>query len=305
MHASDITRRLALLACLLLLVAPLRAQDDDGGDEDDPFLGQPGMGQPGMPGQPGQPFDPMDPTGTGGGKSGPGTDPEMGMKVHQQTAAALLQWSWDHGYVPSRAGDKPISEKEAIVALAGHDERPMLLLRECTTCERDDHKMLLRELVNDKTIVYGRWYHAVKLPADSLKPESPFHSFFTARLPTHLVVATADGNVVGELGVRAKPAELWKLLGSGLKKSYKKDPDAAVKGMLVVLDELDACEKALTKSEDELIRMKGLKEPPLKDIEKLEAKKKLLTEQRTKLIDKARVLDDLQLKPLAPPAPGG
>lgn len=300
MPASDLARRLAALACLLLLVAPVRAQDDDG-SEDDPFL-DPNL--PGQPGGPNQPLDPNDPM-LGGAKGGPMTDPEMGMKVHQQTAAALLQWSWDHGYVPSREGEKPLSEKDAILALAGHDERPMLLLRECSSCQRDDHKMLMQELVNDKTIVYGRWYHCVKLPADSIKPDSPFHSFFTARLPTHVVVATADGNVVGELGVRAKPAELWKLLSSGLKKSYKKDPDAAVKGMLVTLDDLDLCEKDLAKAEDEVIRMKALKDPPLKDIEKLEAKKKLLTEQRVKLIDKARALDDLQLKPLAPPAAGG
>jgi hypothetical protein len=308
MRASDIARRLAVLACLLLLLAPLRAQDD-GGDEDgdDPTLGQPGM--PGGVG--GIPLDPNEPGGGGnlggdtGGNGNGGDGQPITVKRHQWTALQLLQWTWDHGYAPSREGDKPLAEKDAVLALAGHDERPMILLRECTSCARDDHKMLVKELGNDKTALYARWYHSVKLPADSLKPDSPFHEFFTARLPPHLLVATADGTVVGELGPRAKPAELWKLLSSGLKKTYRKDPDAAVKSLLAILDELDLCEKELGKLEDQLIKLKAVKDTPPRDLEKLEEKKKLLTDQRTALVDKARLLDDLQLRSATPAAPGG
>jgi hypothetical protein len=300
MSVSVVARRLAVATCLLMLAVPLCAQDDGSGD--DPTLGNPTPGN--GPGQNGNPPDPTDPGTMNGGGNGNGTGSQIVVKKHQWTAQQLLNWTWDHGYAPSQSGAAPLSEKDAILAMAGHDPRPLLILRECGGCDRDDHKLIEKELANDKTAVYARWYHSVKLPTDVLQPDSPFHAFFTARIPPHMLVATADGTVVGELSSRAKEAELWKLLGSALRKTYKKDPDAAVKSFLGVLDDLDLCEKELGKTEDDLIKLKATKDAVPRDIAKLEDRKKALTDQRTALVAKAKVLDDLQLKSAQPGANG-
>jgi hypothetical protein len=297
---ESVARRLVVAACLLLLAVPVCAQDD-GDNGDDPTLGGPTPGQGNGKGQNGNPTDPADPGSMNGGGNGNGTGQPIVVKKHQWTAQQLLNWTWDHGYAPGAA---VLSEKDALLAMAGHDPRPLLILRECGGCDRDDHKLIEKELANDKTAVYARWYHSVKLPSDVLKPDSPFHAFFTTRIPPHMLVATADGTVVGELSSRAKEAELWKLLGSALRKTYKKDPDAAVKGFLGVLDDLDLCEKELGKTDDDLIKLKATKDASPKDIAKLEDRKKTLTDQRTALVAKAKLLDDLQLKSAQPGANG-
>lgn len=270
------------LACVLLFAAAPRAQDDGG---EDPFSGN----GPGVPGTNGQ-----DDNGI------------LKPKKRGWTSQQLLKWEFDAGYAPSKPGAPPLPVKDALVALAGHDPRPLLVMRECNGCDRDDHKLMEKAQADDRTIVYARWYHSVRVSADVLKPDHPFHALFEGKTPPHMLVATLDGSLVTEIGARANLAQLCKNLAGVLRKAYKKDPDAAAKAMLALLDEFDRCDIGLSDTEDQLIQVTKAKGAESKDAKKLADQKKLLTDERTAALAKGKLLDDLGLKTAEPAAaPGG
>jgi len=265
---------------LVALVLPATAQDE-GGDEDDggTWLGEPGMIPPVN--------DPMRP------------------KERQWTARQLLRWEWDIAYVRREEGEQPLEPEAAIVSLAERDLRPLLIVRDCHGCGLAGHELVAAEQAGERTMLLGRWFHPVKVSDDVLDKAHPFHALFEGKLPPHLVVATQDGSSVSPLPTRARQEQMWKLLAGVLRKSYRKDPDAAVKRMLQLLDEWDRHDALLVELTDKLAALRQAEAPDEREIQKLEVRKKEVEDERMALLEEGKALDDLGLKVAAPAAPGG
>ena len=265
--------------CLLLALAfPLAAQDD-GDDDGGAWLDQPGM----IP---------------------PINDPTR-PKERQWTARQLLLWEWDVAYVRRQEGEKPLAPKEALVALADRDERPLLVVRDCRGCKQDAHELVVAEQSGERTMLLGRWFHAVRISDDVLEETHPYHALFDAKLPPHVVAATADGANLAALSARASKAQLWKLLSGVLRKAYRKDPDAAVKRMLELLDEWDERDALLVELTDKLAELRQASAPDEREIAKVEERKKAVEAERWALLEEGKALDDLGLIVRAAPVPGG
>jgi hypothetical protein len=271
-------RALAVALAVLLSAGCLRAQDD--GDEDDPLL----------------------PGGLGAGGIGLPTDlGPTAPKRRQWTATQLLRWEWEPGLPPAHGAPKALSEAEALVVLADRDPRPLLVLRECAGCKRDDHGLVEREIENERTILLGRWFHPVRVSDDVLAPNHPFHALFAATIPPHMVAATLDGSLVSAVPTRANAAQLGKTLSGVLRKAYRKDPDVAVKALLVLLDDFDRVDAQLKGLDDKLAATRKEKGADSREVRELEADRKLVDAERQALLEKGKALDDLGLQ--LPPEP--
>jgi hypothetical protein len=262
-------RRAVIAALLLLCAAPAIAQDEEDGEE--PYVpGQlPGMESP--------------------------TNP-MAVKRRKWTSLQLLQWTWDAGVAPPHSEKKAMAAKDAIISMADRDDRPILIYRSCAGCKRDDHDLLDRELNSDKTILFGRWYHAIRFSDDILAPDHPYHALFDGKVPPHLVVATADGANIASLSKSANQSQLWKTLSGILRKAYKKDPEAAAKSMLALLDEFDRVDTLIAESDEKIATVRREKGEDSKEAQEVEAARKAAQAERELLLQKGKELDDLQLK---------
>jgi len=271
-------RALAVTLVLVLAAGGLVAQDEDE-DEDPLFPG--GVGANGFA-QPGG----IDPTAP---------------KRRQWTATQLLKWEWDPGLPPVHGPEKALPMAEALTVLADRDPRPLLVLRECAGCKRDDHALVEHELENERVILLGRWFHPVRVSDDVLAPTHAFHVLFAAKTPPHMVAATLDGALVSPVPTRATAAQLGKTLSGVLRKAYRKDPDAAVKALLVLLDDFDRVDSKLKELDDKLAALRKLEGTDSRDVGKMEEERALVDAERRTLLEKGKALDELDLK--LPPAP--
>ena len=239
--------------------------------------------------KPTTPALPTGPAESNGGRGGGSGGKAAGLAARQATAQAILKWDWDHAYAPqSRSDPKPLETAAAYQALAGGDARPLLVLRECESCRGTMDAFLSRELDNEKTILLGRWFHAVKLPAEVMGETHAFRGLFPGGKPAHLFLATADGAVRVDLAGDQSQSALWSAMTKVLRQAYVKDPTQAVSGLRRVLDELDHLDSRIAETEEQLTRDRGAR--------KLEAQLAELTAERTEAIERGAALDDLQLK---------
>ena len=244
------------------------------------------------------PTTPAGPTETSAGaRSGSGGRSATKLADRQATSQALLRWDWDHGYAPqSRTEPTPLEPARAYPALAGNDQRPLLVLRECDSCRGTTDAFLSRELDNEKTVLLGRWFHAVKLAPEVLGEAHPFRDLFPGAKPAHLFVATADGSVRVDLSGNQSQAALWSAMTKVLKQSYAKDPNQAVAGMRKLLDELDHLDSRIAEAEDRLMQERTAHGKEARGAEKIEAQLAALRDERTEALERGALLDDLQLE---------
>jgi hypothetical protein len=221
-------RRLAAAALLLLFAAPACLAQDDPGDE------------PYYPGQ----MHGADPPA--------GANPSAA-KRRKWTSLQLLRWEWDAGAAPPHSEKKAMPPKDAMISMAAGDNRPLLLFRECAGCKGDDHALLDRELQGDKTILMGRWYHAIKFSDDVLAPDHPYHALFDGNVPPHLVVGTGRRpDHHRPLRARQPVPVCGRRSAASCARPTEKDPDAATKSMLALLDDFDSVDARITDLDDKL-----------------------------------------------------
>jgi hypothetical protein len=137
---------------------------------------------------------------------------------------------------------KALELEQAIALMAGDDPRPLLVLRECLTCTGTDDALLQRQADNEKTMLMSRWFHCVKLPANVLEEDHPFHAIFAGDKPAHLFTSTANGSERLDLSGAQSRTELWKAMGQTLHSQYSSKYEKHLKQLSSVLarfDELD------------------------------------------------------------------
>ena len=123
----------------------------------------------------------------GGGGSAPVT-------YRGASAKSLLRIEWDYPVYKQPEEEKTdgsaakrirqaLSREDALACIVGDDLRPLLVLRECKVCNGTDDALLKGGIDNEKTFLLSAWFHCVKLPADVLEKDHPFHSLFTQEKP--------------------------------------------------------------------------------------------------------------------------
>jgi hypothetical protein len=185
---------------------------------------------------------------------------------------------------------------EAFEALANGDPRPLLVLRDCEACAGGEDAFLSREFDNEKTILLGRWFHAVKLPMEVLDDTHSFHELFSEKKPAHLFLATADGKTRVDLDGKQSQKKLWAAMTKVLKKSYKKSPDSALKEMRKLLDALDRYDNLVAAAEQRLMDETASKGTDAASVKKLAAELEELNAERKAVLEEGAEVDDLQLR---------
>lgn len=225
-----------------------------------------------------------------------------------QSAKTILKLSWDYptythpeekpttGSVAKRAR-RALTKEEAFLYVAGNDPRPLLVLRECKTCNGTDDALLSKGADNERTFLLSTWFHCVKMPVDVLTPEHPFYEMFSHEDPEHFFVASRDGAQKVLLQSDTSRTELWDAMGKVLTASYTKDPGPVVKQVQKSLDRLDTLDDKLLDlrgKKGELFETEGADSPKLRKInlEIDQAQKEIAA-----ILDEVAKTAKLELKP--------
>ncbi len=139
-----------------------------------------------------------------------------------------------------------LTAEDAFRVIAGSDPRPLLVLRECKTCNGTDDALLSKGADNERTSLMSMWFHCVKLPVDVLQPDHPFYEIFGHDDVEHLFVALPDGSSKIKLQSDTSRTELWAAMGQMLNATYKKDTQPVIKQVRKTLDRMDVLDTRLT-----------------------------------------------------------
>ncbi|HUR28176.1 MAG TPA: hypothetical protein VM509_08310 [Planctomycetota bacterium] len=163
-----------------------------------------------------------------------------------------------------------LTEAEAFRYVAGNDPRPLLVLRECKTCNGTDDALLSKGADNERTALMSKWFHCVKLPVDVLQADHPFYEMFGHGDVEHLFVALPDGSSKVKLQSDTSRTELWAAMGAVLNASYKKDPQPIVKQVRKTFDRLDVLDTRLMElkmKRDDVIESDGTRSSKLDKVD--------------------------------------
>ncbi len=145
-----------------------------------------------------------------------------------------------------------LSYADAVAYIRGKDPRPLLVLRECKTCNKTDNALLKPGAAdNEKTILYSRWFHCVKLPMDVIQADHPFNALFKDSTSPHFFLSTRDGANQLPLESATSRTELWSSMSKVLGVAYKKDPSGSLKDVTRELDRLDVLDTRIATLEQQ------------------------------------------------------
>ncbi len=172
------------------------------------------------------------------------------------TTRNLMKVAWDfpthaiqRSEATSVAQPASLSRSEAIRTLAGNDPRPLLVVRECPSCNKTDRTLLTPGVDNERTILLTRFFHCVKLPLNANEAGSPYQALFSTTNPEHLFVCQPDGSAPIALAADDSRPELWAAMERALNARYAKDASTAVREMSKHVDLIDTCERQLQELE--------------------------------------------------------
>jgi len=247
---------------------------------------------------------------TGGGGPGGAVTPGGGSTLpvhHGKTARQILKLNWNYpvfkvkldrtteGTVAT-AAESALPENEAFQYLSGDDRRPMLVLRECKTCNGTDNALLSSAEDNARTFVMSRWFNCIKLPTQVLEANYPFHALFDEEHPPHLFLCKWDGSEPVTLKGDQSRTELWDSMQQMLSRYYladAKDAVAEIEKILAQYDVLDARIERIREQTEKVAEDEGLKSKKLKSLQKDLAKARADLE---KLKRREAIISDLGLK---------
>ena len=237
--------------------------------------------------------------GNGAAPLSPGATPMAGPYMatpRGPTSRDALTIAWDFpvyeakplgdGNSRAKAARRRLELADAFEFLAADDPRPLLVLRECLTCNGTDDALLTREADNEKTMLMSRWFRCVKLPPNVLEEDHPFHGLFADEDPGHLFVASPDGTNRRDLNGQQSRTELWKVMEGLLHLEYASKPaySKSLKKLSNLLDEFDSLDadiRDLEKQIDKRIEDDGPGSRKLKGLaKKLDKAKKERAEAR-------------------------
>lgn len=171
------------------------------------------------------------------------------------TTRNLMKVTWDYpmqalerSNATAVAQQTTLSRGEALRTLAGNDPRPLLVVRECPSCNKTDRTLLSPGVDNERTILLTRFFHCVKLPLNANESGSPYQALFSTSNPEHLLVCSTDGTPTALTTEGSRP-ELWATMERTLNATYSKDASTAVREMSKQVDLIDSYERQLQELE--------------------------------------------------------
>jgi len=249
----------------------------------------------------------------GGSPSGAGA-PRGGAVLptaHGKTARNLLKMDWQFPVFQSKSGlpgaqagdtlaqaaERALPAKDAFLYIAGKDRRPLLVLRECKTCNGTDLALLSAAEDNSRTLVMSRWFRCVKLPENVLEQTHAFHALFAGEHPAHLFLARWDGSDPVLLKGDQSRTELWDAMQAMLSRTYLGDAKAAtaeIEKIIAQYDVMDGRLEQIRKQIEKVAEDTGPKSSKLKSLQKDLDKARQDLEQ---LMQREKSASDLSLKP--------
>ncbi len=205
---------------------------------------------------------PASPTSPMPGVAGPAAGPYM-VTPRGPTSRFELAIDWNHPIFQQALGgeadvSRAVLQRQALSAEAAYaylsqdDERPLLVLRECFTCNGTDDALLTRQADNERTMLMSRWFNCVKLPPDVLEADHPFHALFDSKDPGHLFLASPDGKLRVDLNGQQSRTELWKLMEEQLERAYLDQVKPKLKELQRLLNDFDELDADLLRLEIEI-----------------------------------------------------
>jgi hypothetical protein len=231
---------------------------------------------------------------------------------HGKTARSLLKIDWRYpvyqvkhpggpakspGGTVAKAVQSALPEREAFLYLSGEDRRPLLVLRECKTCNGTDKALLTSGEDNTRTFVMSRWFQCIKLPTDVVTDNHPFHALFDEEHPPHLFVCRWDGSEPVTLKGDQSRTELWAAMNAMIERSYVRDADVAVAEVEKIIAQYDVMDARIDQIERAIEKIAEDEGPKSK---KMKALEKDLQQARRDLEDlkrREKAASDLGLKP--------
>lgn len=204
-----------------------------------------------------------------------------------------------------KAGRSALSLEEAVKYIAGNDPRPLLVLRECTVCNKTDDALLKQGADNEKTLIYTRWFHCVKLPVDVREKDHPFNALFPDDDAEHLFVAAADGSHRLPLESDTSRTELWTTMDRVLSAVYAQSPTEALKSVVRHIDRIDALHLRIVDLE---ARRSELMEKPNVDPARVKAVQADIDEAKEEVAKERAAIEELsrlELRTAAAPSSAG
>ncbi len=169
--------------------------------------------------------------------------------------------------------------------------------------DEDLQRLLKGALGSERFKLASGWFHCVKVEDDVLGADHPYHALFAGRHPAQLVLASRNGaKLVNFLGSTQQKVK-WSGIVSVLRKSYRKDPTAAVKGIERLLSRFDALD-----SERKELRSQLERYSEKKQADKMKHFEKKLGENQTDreaLLAKKAKFEDLGLRATKKTSVGG
>ena len=188
----------------------------------------------------------------------------------------------------------------AIRELRGQDHRPLLLLREIPAGDKKLVGQMGRVLTNERIQLASGWFRCVRVEGDVASDRHPLHKAFTGggrKVPASMVFSTADGTKMVSVR-KPSPKDVWVRMSSVLRAAYAKNPTAAAKAWVRLLNTFDALDDKEKTLNEQLQKARASKR------KSIEAKLAKLARDREKAMVKERELRALPLKPARKRATG-
>jgi hypothetical protein len=152
----------------------------------------------------------------------------------------------------------PLTPEEAIACIAGKDQRPLLVLRECPVCRGTDLALLRTDVPNDRTLLLTRFFHCVRLPATVALPDHPFARLFTGH--AHLFLCNRDGGERIDFPGTQSQNELLQAMRKAIERNQDIDASGVLNELqqaLAQVDRIDAQEADTRKAIDKELDRPG------------------------------------------------
>lgn len=209
-----------------------------------------------------------------------------------------LEEKVEAGRTTSGRAKVALPREQAIAEIRAPDRRPLLVVRECGFCKGTDDALLSRRLINEKTLIYARWFRCVKLPNHVLEQDHPFRNLFEGEHPPHLFLCRYDGSDAVSLDGQQTQAELWREMERLIELDYEGRPAKAVRDYLRLLDGYDAIDSIQQEKRRQLEEELDERGPKSSKAKRLRKQLAELESRRAELQEREAEVLDLGLRPL-------
>lgn len=203
------------------------------------------------------------------------------------TSQRRLKVDWEFF---DRAPVETLDAAAALREVRGKDPRPILLLRDCVHADKDAAR-IEAFLEEEKIVLATRWFHAVRVGRDVVKPAHPLHALFAGERAPHMAVISRDGSKRVDMQLMPTATTLWSAMQSVLKVDYSRPADASLAEWRALLSKFDVLDAKRAKLAGDRHRSKD----PKKTAE-LEKAIEAIDEQKAKLHVEEKAVTDLPFR---------